>query len=898
MKSKLLFSGILLLGTMLLSFMFQEDKTQLLLQRFQKYTETYTQEKVYLHTDKPYYAIGDEIWFKAYLVDAKNLKPSSVSNVLYVELIDQKDILKKIIKIPLIAGFGWGNITLADSLNEGNYRLRAYSNWMRNFSEAYFYDHSFKVADIRSSQLITTTSYSFEKSSNGDVVKAVLNFKNLDDYPYANKEVNYTVELENKQVHKGKGITDDAGNVNIQFSNNKPNLSNKGILNANIKIADHTIVRKSIPIISESNDIDVQFFPEGGDLVENLRARVAFKAVGKDGLGKEVSGYIQDSDGVKVAKFNTKHLGMGSFYLATTNDKTYEAVVAFADGSEKKFTIPKAKTSGVVFNVFKRTLDTLSVRVIPNQVFQSEHLDKKFNIILQSSGNVIYSAQSKLSERGFAFSLPMDNFPTGIIQVTLFNDNLEPLAERLIFNNKQNFLRLTAQTDKNTYNKRDSVLLEIQGKDPNNFPVLGSFSVSVTDETKVPVNEEEEHTIFSELLLNSDLQGYIERPNYYFHNQNEEKLDNLDLLMLTQGWRRFKWEDIVTNQMPPLNFKSEKTLKISGKVLNNKKPVEEGNVTIFSSSAGLFIMQAKTDHEGRFEVDSLMFPDSTKFVVQARTIKNKKFVEIIMDDNGYPATANPYQNGDLNYNINSSMITYLKNNKTQYEELLKYGLVSKTILLDEVKVVQKAKVLEHSTNLNGPGNADRVITEEQLQNAPTLEIALQGMTAGLIFQNGVPYFTRNMGTPIQIVLDGMYVESDLLSAIVPQDVASVEILKTPSYTAIYGSYGVGGVIVINTKRGGGRSVVNVYTPGLINYMPLGYLKPKEFYVPVYDTKEAQPMADLRSTIYWNPYIITDSLGSASLKFFNADGSGNYKVVLEGMDLNGHIGRKVIRYRVN
>src|SRR5690606_2015023 len=143
MKSKLLFSGILLLGTMLLSFMFQEDKTQLLLQRFQKYTETYTQEKVYLHTDKPYYAIGDEIWFKAYLVDAKNLKPSSVSNVLYVELIDQKDILKKIIKIPLIAGFGWGNITLADSLNEGNYRLRAYSNWMRNFSEAYFYDHSF-----------------------------------------------------------------------------------------------------------------------------------------------------------------------------------------------------------------------------------------------------------------------------------------------------------------------------------------------------------------------------------------------------------------------------------------------------------------------------------------------------------------------------------------------------------------------------------------------------------------------------------------------------------------------------------------------------------------------------------------------------------------------------------
>lgn len=898
MKSKLLFSGILLLGSLLLSFMFQEDKTELLLQRFQNYTDTYVQEKVYLHTDKPYYAIGDEIWFKAYLVEAKDLKPSYVSNILYVELIDQKDVLKKVIKIPLIAGFGWGNITLADSLSEGNYRLRAYSNWMRNFSEAYFYDHSFKVADVRSSQLITTTNYDFEKSTNGDLIKATLNFKNLDNYPYANKEVNYTVELENKQVHKGKGTTDDAGNLNIQFLNNRPNLSNNGILNANIKIAEHTIVKKSIPIISNANDIDVQFFPEGGDLVGNLRTKVAFKAVGKDGLGKDVSGYIQDNEGLKLAKFTTKHLGMGSFYLATSNDKTYEAVVTFSDGSEKKIPISKAKTSGLSFNVFRKSTDTLGLRIIPNEAFWSVNQDKTFNIIVQSSGNVLYSVQSKLSDRGFAFSLPLASFPTGIIQLTLFNDALEPLAERLIFNNKHNFLQITAETDKNTYNKRDSVRLKIQTKDPSNFPVIGSFSVSVTDETKVPINEEEEHTIFSELLLNSDLQGYIEKPNYYFHNQNEEKLENLDLLMLTQGWRRFNWQDIVTNVMPPLNFKPEKTLQISGKVLNNKKPVEEGNVTIFSSSAGLFIIQAKTDKEGRFEVDSLLFPDSTKFVVQARTIKNRKFVEIIMDDNGYPTTATSYQNGDLNYNINSSMITYLKNNKTQYEELLKYGLVSKTILLDEVKVVQKAKVLEHSTNLNGPGNADRVVTEEQLQNAPTLEIALQGMTAGLIFQNGVPYFTRNMGTPIQIVLDGMYVEPDLLSAIVPQDVASVEILKTPSYTAIYGSYGVGGVIVINTKRGGGNSVVNVYTPGLINYMPLGYFKPKEFYVPVYDTDEAQPMADLRSTIYWNPYIITDSLGSASMKFFNADGSGNYKVVLEGMDLNGHIGRKVIRYKVN
>lgn len=366
--------------------------------------------------------------------------------------------------------------------------------------------------------------------------------------------------------------------------------------------------------------------------------------------------------------------------------------------------------------------------------------------------------------------------------------------------------------------------------------------------------------------------------------------------MLTQGWRRFTWQNIINKVQPDFMYKPEKTLALRGKVTNNKKPVPNADLIVFTSKAG-GIMQVKANANGEFDLDSLSFPDSTKFVIQARSEKGRKFVEIIMDE-GFDQLIPAQNQSVLNANINSSMISYLKNSKTQYEELLKYGLVSRTILLDEVKIVEERKSLDTSDNLNGAGNADRVINAAELENAPTLEFALQGKVAGLYFVEGEAYFMRNGETPVQVILDGIQVESDMLNAIPPQDVESVEILKSTAFTAIYGSRGGGGLIIIKTKRGNG-GFSNSYSPGIIAYMPLGLSKTKEFYVPAYDKPETNNnMADLRTTIYWNPTVITDSTGTAKVNFFNADGTGKYRVIVEGIDMEGHIGRKVMRYNVN
>ena len=897
MKIKFYLSILIITSSVLLiSFIRDDEAIKKLLTSFQKFTNSYVQEKVYLHTDKPYYAIGDEIWFKAYVVDAQNMGPTPQSNYLYVDLINSRDSVKKTLKLPIVAGLGWGNFALKDSLKEGNYRLRAYTQWMRNFGEEFFYDKIIKIGDAWTNQLITKTDYSFEKIGNTEAVTAAINFSNLDGNPYANKEVTYNVELDFRAIAKGKGMTDKNGNFIIKFVNDKPFLAKSGRLTTSLKIAESTIVTKYIPIKNTSNDTDVQFFPEGGNLIAGVRGRVAFKALNSDGLGEEVSGYLEDNDGVKITNFKSQHLGMGVFSFTPIREKIYQAVISFKDGSEKKFKLANIKSEGLVLSVNSNLGDSVAVKIASNLAFAEKNIDKIYTVIAQSSGNIVYTAKSKLIGLNFVAKLPKSRFQDGITQFTLLDENMLPIAERLIFTMPKNILKLEVNTDKSEYFQRGKTKLNIKATNPNGKPVFGSYSISVTDETKVPENEDEEKTIFNHLLLSSDLKGYIENPNYYFNKTDAGKLADVDVLMMTQGWRRFNWKNIYFETYPSLSFKPEKTIFVRGRLTAGKdKPVADGTVSLLSSGSTSLLVQTKTNAKGEFLIDSLFYPDSTRFVVQGRNAKGGKNVDIELYTSSLQIVTKNPNAADLTTNINQSMLAYLKNSKTQYEEWLKNGIINRSILLNEVKVVDIKPKIQESSNLNGAGNADRVLTEKDFEFANTMDQVLQGRVAGLQIRGGVAYIRDELA---QIIIDGIFVEADFLNSINPRDVESVEILKSINYTALYGIRGSGGVIIINTKRGKPNYTASNFAPGIITYYPVGLFQPKEFYVPNYDDpKINDKVSDLRTTIFWKPNVITDSTGTGEVEFFNADGVGNYKVVLEGMDLNGHLGRKVIRYQV-
>ncbi|HET8829077.1 MAG TPA: TonB-dependent receptor plug domain-containing protein, partial [Pelobium sp.] len=809
------------------------------------------------------------------------------------DLIDAKDSIQKTLRLPLVAGLGWGSFELKDSITEGNYRIRAYTTWMRNYDQAFFYDKTFKVGNAWTSQLITKATYSFSKEADKEKVNSKIKFSNIDGYPYANKEVVYSVIVEDKTIDRGKLKTDENGAINLDFTSNKPLLGGNGRIQTSINIGEYTNVEKTIPIKGTSGSVDVQFFPEGGDLVDGIRSRVAFKALGADGLGKSISGYVQDNDGNKIALIKTSHLGMGIFSLTPIKSKTFEAVIKFEDGSERRINLPTAKTEGATLSVNNLNADSVMIKVAVNQLYLEKNRNKVFTVVAQNSGNIIYTAKSGLSSLAFAAKLDKSRLLSGINQFTLFDENMQPLAERLIFIAPRDTLAVSIKPDKSSYTQRSKTDLAIKAIDPNGNPVIGSFSMSVVDAGKVNIPIDEEESIFTNLLLTSDIKGYVENPGYYLTNINEEKVFNTDILMLTQGWRRFVWQDLQSTKVNV--FKEEKTLSISGRVTRGKNPVEDGTVTIFSSGKRPLLIQTKTNELGEFMVDSLYFPDSTKFVVQARNEKGKKYVDIELYNTTFPTVVKNKNQADLTININDSMTAYLKNSKSQYEEWLKNGIVNRSILLGEVVVVDKKPEIENSANLNGAGNADRILTEKDLENAFSIEQALQGRVAGLTIQNGIAYIR---GSQAQIIMDGMYVEPEFLNTIVIQDVESIEILKSIGYTAIYGSRGGGGVIIINTKRGKPGYVSNVYVPGVVTFSPLGFVQPKEFYVPNYaDPKLNANVADLRTTIYWTPNIITDSLGNANVSFYNGDNTGKYRVILEGTDLNGHLARSVISYNV-
>lgn len=880
-----------------------DDPIKKAVAQLDKWLNTYPQEKVYLHFDKPYYAVGDDMWFKAYVTVGPKHQLSALSGALNVELIDDRDSVKQSIKIKLIAGLGYGDFALSDTLAAGSYRIRAYTNWMRNAGPGYFFDKMIQIGNAVNNTVFTKTTYTYHTQNGQQVTDAVINYADFGGVPYTNKEVSYQVQLNNKDISKGKGITDAKGDLHISFINTQETPLKKGNIITKIKVQDKVTITTVVPVKALSAKVNVQFFPESGNLVNGLPTKVAFKAVGDDGLGKAISGTVVDNDNQEVADIKTQHLGMGQFILIPEAGKTYSAKLTYEDGSQGTVVLPKALDQGYVLSLnsnLPNDPDHIVLRIMASPALAGSEI----SLVAQSGGSICFAAKNKVENGMLSSKIAKDRFPTGIVQFTLFNAAGDPVNERLIFVNRADGLKIDLVSPQQTYAQREKVKLQITANSPDNKPVVASLSAAVIDETKVPVNESDETTILSGILLSSDIKGYIEKPNYYFAHTDKYAQDDLDLLMLTQGYRRFEWKQLMADNFAPPVYQPEPTLQVSGRVhTSNNKPVVGGKVTLFTTAGGVFILDTLTDANGRFAFKGLDFKDSIRFIVQARTAKDKKYVDIDLDNVGrQPVTPN-VNAPDIDVNINNTMLPYLQSSKLYYQQQIKNGVGNHNILLKEVVIREKRKpVIENSSNLNGPGNANQVIKGNEISKmgCPDITVCLQGRLLGVTFRNGVAYSTRSPGTPMQIIVDGAYVGDDFLSSINPYDIGSIEVLRSIEYTSIYGTRGSGGVLVINTKRGNemGDDSYQRYTPGLIRYSPKGFYKARTFYSPQYDDPKTNiTLADLRSTIYWEPNVITDKDGKATIEFFNAGSKGTYRVVVEGIDNDGHIGRYVYRYKV-
>lgn len=624
-----------------------------------------------------------------------------------------------------------------------------------------------------------------------------------------------------------------------------------------------------------TNDFDVKFFPEGGALINIPHQNVAFKAQGADGFSKEIEGFLFNSKGDTLTNFRSEHNGMGIFTMNPVNNETYYVTVRTNDSITKRFDLPAIEPKGISIAMshykqeIRYEIQKTEATEWPQKLFLLAHTRGKLAIL-----------QPINPKRTFG-KMNDSLFTEGITHFMLIDEQGNALSERLIFvpDHKPNQWQITA--DQPTYGKREKVSLQIAAKDNEGNPVEGTFSVSITDRKSIQPDSLADN-ILSNLLLTSDLKGYVEDPAYYFLNQDARTLRSIDYLMMTHGWRRHKMENVL--RTPSLNFTNyiEKGQTISGRIMGFfGANVKKGPICVLAPKYNI-IATTETDEKGQFIVNT-SFRDSTTFLVQARTKKGFAGVDILMDPPQYPVATHkaPYFNGATTF-----MEDYLMNTRDQY--YMEGGM--RVYNLKEVTVTAKRERPSSKSIYTGGINT-YTVEEDRLQGYGQTAFDAASRLPSVTITNGSEIHIRNNSEPAIIVIDDIVYEdaSDILKDIQVSDMSSISLLRGAD-AVILGPRASGGAVVITLKDP--RNLPARPAQGIITYTPLGYSESVEFYHPTYDTPEKKnaQRSDFRSTVYWNPELRLDAEGKATIEYYTPDSTAPEDIIIEGVDKNGKVCR--------
>lgn len=831
--------------------------------------ERIPKEKLYLHLDKPFYGAGEKIWFKGYLVNATTHQDNSQSNFIITELINRSDSIverKKIRRDSL----GFHNaFTLPATLPAGDYYLRGYSNWMLNEDPDFFFSRNIKIGNSIDNTIVSSIEYQQEDDTH---YTAKIKFTSNVQAVFENTTIKY-LYLENGKIkNKGKKKTDENGWISISL----PDLKSPAARRIEVEFDDPQYIYKRtfyLPVFT--NDFDVKFFPEGGALLSIPHQNVAFKVQGADGFSKEVEGFLFNSKGDTLTNFRSEHNGMGIFTMNPVDNETYYVTARTNDSITKRFDLPAIEPKGISIAMshykqeIRYEIQKTAATEWPQKLFLLAHTRGKLAIL-----------QPINPERTFG-KMNDSLFTEGITHFMLIDQQGNALSERLVFvpDHKPNQWQITA--DQPTYGKREKVSLQIAAKDNEGNPVEGTFSVSITDRKSIQPDSLADN-ILSNLLLTSDLKGYVEDPAYYFLNQDARTLRSIDYLMMTHGWRRHKIENVL--RTPSLNFTNyiEKGQTISGRIMGFfGANVKKGPICVLAPKYNI-IATTETDEKGQFIVNT-SFRDSTTFLVQARTKKGFAGVDILMDPPQYPVATHkaPYFNGAATF-----MEDYLINTRDQY--YMEGGM--RVYNLKEVTVTAKRERPSSKSIYTGGINT-YTVEEDRLQGYGQTAFDAASRLPSVTITNGSEIHIRNNSEPAIIVIDDIVYEdaSDILKDIQVSDMSSISLLRGAD-AVILGPRASGGAVVITLKDP--RNLPARPAQGIITYTPLGYSESVEFYHPTYDTPEKKnaQRSDFRSTVYWNPELRLDAEGKATIEYYTPDSTAPEDIIIEGVDKNGKVCR--------
>ncbi|GAB2806046.1 hypothetical protein [Ferruginibacter profundus] len=769
-------------------------------------------EKVYLHTDRNFYAGGDDIWFKAYLVNGQSNYPVSTSNTLYTELINPAGIITARQVIRIDSGYGVGDFKLDDSIAGGNYRIRAYTNWMRNFGNHFIFEKQILIKNV----------------------------------PGVNKKN----ELPQK---------------------NRDNVTS------------------SLPGYS------IQFFPEGGSMVEGIASLVSFKATDINGNGVDAGGAIVSGNGDTVVHFKTVHAGMGSFNFTPEPGMQYKAFVQYKHGDLLPASFAVAVKDGYAMQVTYNEPGMAKVRVFANAATAALHPSGAITVAAKYGGRILYKEKLLLKDNQAALDIATTNFPTGICSITVYDDSLRPNCERLIYVQDKDPLVINITTNKNTYAAKEKVTVNISVTNKDLQPVKANLSLAAIDdnvEKAVPEN------IATYLLLQTEIKGKIENAAAYFDVNNPLRLQQLDLLLRTQGWRDFLWRKMADTTIG-IHFMPEQGITISGKVKQkfSQKPLADMNITLQAPNAkGDKWFTTRSDAQGNYFLDGIPLYGVQTLKLSSKNDKAEKGGELFMDslfNNKLPVSPNRFINYDT-----AAFMHFAQDAGKRYatEKNNKWFTILPGVTVDAKK---KTEFLRDGAYMSFGYPVDNFDITAADYKYDDLRNFLGKKVPGAYYdiENDAVYFMAN-GKKIRprFVVDKREDVFDRIDyySLPMQQVSSVTVrhlLGRPTFERTEREDG--------TVRDLGTSATDIFVvylvlkPGAYNNDPAkivteitGYYQAKVFYAPDYSVDKAVP--DERTTIHWAPVITTNENGKASISFYNADPKTTVRIDVQGISAKGNV----------
>jgi hypothetical protein len=663
---------------------------------------------------------------------------------------------------------------------------------------------------------------------------------------------------------------------------------------------------------STASSTRLEFFPEGGNFVAGHPNTIAFKATDTDGWPVNIKGVVKNNKQEILTEFSSLHDGMGMIDLNAELNAGYYVELK-DDPAGQKYLLPEISEKGIVFRLLNAS------NGIHFEIFQKKN-DPVFEaayMIGQIQHHSVFRQTFKKGGKSLAGRINTSQLPSGILHITVFNKDGMPLAERLSFVNNKEYIK-EAQLSIDT--------LDLSARGKNHFSltfkdsVTGSFSVSISDLAYSSQTTREEN-IFSSLLLTSDLKGYVHNPAWYFSADNDSTKYALDLLMMTNGWRRFKWQQLLNDSLPAGPYKDPAFVTLSGQVnfLGTKKPYADKDLIMYvvaeDSTSKMHLI--KTDANGHYNIDSLVFFGSAKVLFSDAKEKKRNLISV------YPAADSLNRSFLLTRLKDEELLLqnmFSKSNENitkklteEYRTLLKAnGTTLSEVVLKSTKKTPLEELNEKYTSGHFSSvalqtidlvNSDDAVTYHDIfdylrSRVPGLKIILPdyesspkpllnfeepGASYKIFFrQNQNPSVSDLGQIPMTLYLNEVETGSNVIAAIPANSIALIKVFSS----------------VVGTTGGGAGGALAIYTKkidDLTNSIPRsdlisthGFSVIKEFYSPDYAVPQKKHTSpDQRITLYWKPDVFVNGKNiKLPVVFYNNDRTKTFKVVVEGMTIDG------------